>query len=581
MLPLKIAHVVLSLQAGGLEMLVHNLVRSAAMAGVPTLVCCLDERGVLADDVEAAGGRVVVLPRKAGWDVAGIFRLARFFRHEGITAVHTHSLDPMFHGGLAAWLTGVPVRIHTQHNSRLTTYGWKERLKFFLASRVFTKIVAVSEETQRGMQPYRIPALRRLTILNGIDTERFARARPTACLQASAPFVIGTVARLSPEKGVHRLLEAFAGLRAAYRRVQLHIIGEGPERARLEMQAAHLGIASSVTFLGYQQHVEAFLPAFDLFVLPSLTEGIPLALLEAMAARVAVVATAVGGVPEVVVHRESGLLVPPNDAAALQQAIVELMTQPQQRLQMAEQAGKRVRERFDLAVMAQAYRRLYLAEPPGRLWKRVVKSLLRLLPKRLMLWHGRSDRPEIALTFDDGPDPIYTPQILDLLQQYGARATFFLLGVQMQKEPKLVERMLREGHEIGNHSFTHPAFDHLSWQAARREIAQTQEVIKDMQGRPCRLFRPPGGKLCLSSVFGAWLKGMTIAMWSVDLKDCLAQRTEDIAAALAMQPIRPGDIVLYHGDSPVALAALPAVLEAALRDGYKAVPLSQMLECRS
>jgi glycosyltransferase involved in cell wall biosynthesis len=580
MVPLKVAHIVLSLQAGGLEMLVRNLVQSAAMADVSMLVCCLDERGVFADDVEPAGCRVVVLPRKRGWDLGGIFRLARFFRNEGITVVHTHSLDPMFYGGLAAWLTGVPTRIHTQHNIWLTTYGWKEQLKFFLASKIFTKIVAVSEETQRGMQPYHIPALRRLTILNGIDVERFSQPRPTPSLRTSKPFVIGTVARLSPEKGVHRLLEAFARLHAAYTHVQLHVIGDGPERVRLETQAAQLGIASFVTFFGYQKHVEAFLPALDLFVLPSLTEGIPLALLEAMAARVAVVATAVGGMPEVVVHRESGLLVPPNDPAALQKAIVELMTQPQERLRMAEKGSKRIRERFDLAVMAQAYRRLYLEEPPSQLWKRVVKTgLLRALPKHLILWHGRSDRPEIALTFDDGPDPIYTPQILDLLQQYGARATFFLLGAQVQKEPKLVERMLREGHEIGNHSFTHAAFDCLSWQEALREITETQEVLETIQGRPCRLFRPPGGKLCLSSLLGAWLKCMTIAMWSVDLKDCLANRAEEIAAAVATRPIRPGDIVLYHGDSPAALAALPAVLEAALRNGYKAVPVSQMLEC--
>jgi glycosyltransferase involved in cell wall biosynthesis len=577
--PLKVAHIVLSLQPGGLEMLVRNLVQSPTMADVPTLICCLDERGVLADGVEAGGCRVVVLQRKLGWDLGGIFRLARFFREESINVIHTHSLDPMFYGGLAAWLAGVPIRIHTQHDVWLTTYGWKERLKFFLASRVFTKLVAVSEETQRGMQPYRIPASRRLIILNGIDSDRFSQPPVTSRLHASKPFVIGTVARLSPEKGLHRLLEAFVGLHAAYEHVQLRIIGDGPERVRLETQATALGIAPFVTFLGYQEHVEAFLPTFDLFVLPSLTEGIPLALLEAMAARVAVVATAVGGVPEVVTHHKSGLLVPPDNPAALQQAMTDLMRQPQERMQMAEAADKRIRERFDLAVMAQAYQRLYLEEPPGRFWKGVMKTcLVRALPKRLMVWRGRSDRAEIALTFDDGPDPTYTPQILDLLQQYEAKATFFLLGEQVQKEPKLVERMLREGHAIGNHSFTHPEFDSLSLQEALWEVTQTQEVLEAIQGWPCRLFRPPWGKLCLSSLLAAWLKGMTIAMWSIDLKDCLATRSEDIVTAVANLSIRPGDIVLYHGDNPAALAALPAVLEAALRNGYKAVSVSQMLE---
>ena len=226
--------------------------------------------------------------------------------------------------------------------------------------------------------------------------------------------------------------------------------------------------------------------------------------------------------------------------------------------------------------MAVAYRELYTREPLGPSWKRSLKRALHLLPGRWILWSGRPAAANIALTFDDGPDAVATPRILDLLKFYNARATFFLVGEKAAAERALVRRILDEGHEIGNHSFSHPDFGALTCREAMREIERTEAVLTRVAGRRSRLFRPPKGKLSLGSLAAAWRKGMTVVMWSVDLKDFRAKAPGEIATALRLNPIRSGDIVLYHGTNGAALEALPLVLEQALNGSRKAVCVSQV-----
>jgi glycosyltransferase involved in cell wall biosynthesis/peptidoglycan/xylan/chitin deacetylase (PgdA/CDA1 family) len=570
--PTKLAHVVLSLSPGGLERVVCALAASSQMKPLAQSVYVLDEAGRLAGAVEQAGGRVIATRRHPGFDIGGIFRLARSFRADNVQVVHTHGLDPLFYGGLAAWLARVPIRIHTQHNSRLGDAGWKQRLKFRIAARAMTAIVAVSREVERVVLRFGAPPDRTGIILNGVAASRFT---PVSAPSAAAP-VVGTVARLSPEKGADTLVEAFAAILPSYPGARLMIVGDGPERARLEGQANSLGLRDSVEFLGYRPDVAACLRQFDVFVLPSLTEGIPLALLEAMAAERAVVATAVGGVPEVIEDGESGILTPPAEPASMAVAIGNLLSDPSRRLALGARAAARVRERFGEDTMARAYFRLYTGDPPEKRWKRFVKRrLLTTLPTRRILWRGRKDRPQVSLTFDDGPDELYTPRILDCLRHYGARATFFLVGEKVRREPSLVERILAEGHEIGNHSYSHPDFGTLRWRDALQEVQTAEDALREA-GQCCSsfLFRPPRGKLNLATLAAPWLKKMTVVMWSVDLKDFRAETALEIRAALSGRTIRSGEIILYHGRSAASLEALPYVIEAALDGGRKAVPVS-------
>lgn len=581
----KIAHVVLSLQPGGLERLVCTLVCSPVLSIMPTIVICLDEPGVLAPIVEKTGCRIVMVKRRAGLDVGLIGRLAKVFEQEEVTVVHTHNLDPMLYAGWAAWFTSVSVRIHTQHDTWLRTYNWKDRLKFRVASTVFHKIVGVSEDTTRAFGLYGISSQKAVTILNGIEEEKFSRKRKEAnqttgestkcCTQRE--WVVGSVARLSPEKGIHHLLQAHSILRSRGLLMRLVLVGEGPQRSDLEMLARTLGISTTVEFLGYQEHVETFLSTFDFFVLPSISEGIPLSLLEAMANGLPVVATNVGGIPEIVVHQESGLLVPPGQPEALAQALDQLIQNPGEADRMANNAEGRIRERFGMTAMSEAYQHLYRADPPAPFLKNIVKASVRMFPRRWVLWQGKETNRHIAITFDDGPDLIYTPQILEILKAYGFTATFFLVGEKIEQHKEMVKQMFEEGHELGNHSYTHPSFDHLSWKESVGEIDKTQSLLQAITGVPCRLFRPPFGKLCLGSSVGAWIASMTCVMWNVDLKDFQATSSGEILAALQCQSLQPGDVLLYHGTNLHAVKALPVILDAIVRQKMQPVQISEML----
>ena len=230
--------------------------------------------------------------------------------------------------------------------------------------------------------------------------------------------------------------------------------------------------------------------------------------------------------------------------------------------------------------MSEAYRYLCMEEAPPNFLKKIIKALVQMLPRRWMLWQGKGDKSEIAITFDDGPDPIYTPQILEILKRYGVKATFFLVGEKIARHKELVERILAEGHEVGNHSYTHPSFNRLSWKEAMVEIGKTQSLIQAIQGCSCRLFRPPFGKLCLASTFGAWVANLTCTMWNVDLKDFQANSSGEILAALKCQPLQPGDVILYHGTNPHALKALPDILETIGRQERQPVRISEMLGVR-
>ncbi|WP_447964963.1 glycosyltransferase [Nitrospira sp. Ecomares 2.1] len=581
----KVAHVVLSLQPGGLERLVCTLVCSPILSTLPTIVLCLDEPGVLAPMVENAGCRIVVVKRRPGLDLGLIGRLVKVLKREGVTVVHTHSLDPMLYAGWAAWWMSVAVRIHTQHDIWLRTYNWKDRLKFRVGSLFFHKIVGVSQDTTRAFGEYGISSPQGLTILNGIEEKKFSNPhngknmafREAPDFQNQREWVVGTVARLSPEKGIHHLLHAYSVLQARGIALRLILVGDGPQRGELEALAEGLGISSSVEFMGYQENVEIFLSTFDFFVLPSLTEGIPLSLLEAMANGLPVVATNVGGIPEIIVHQESGLLIPPGNPEDIAQALSRLIQDPGEAKRMANNAQNRIRDYFGMTPMTEAYQYLYEMEPPPSFLKNIVKKVAQKFPRRWMLWNGERDTRHIAITVDDGPDPTYTPQILAILKTYGVTATFFLVGEKIERHKELVLRMIEEGHELGNHSFTHPSFDHLSWKEVVVEIERTQALFQSITGRPCRLFRPPYGKLCLGSIGGAWLARLTCVMWNVDLKDFQAESPGEILAALQCQSLQSGDILLYHGTNPSAVKALPNILDVIVRQNLNPVHISKML----
>jgi glycosyltransferase involved in cell wall biosynthesis len=237
---------------------------------------------------------------------------------------------------------------------------WVDRLLYRLSDRI---LVPSQASKRMVVEKEGIRARRISVVYNGVDPEVFAPLHDRAEIRAelgigAGEVVAGTVGRLSPEKGgVDLLIRAMASLRAEYPQVRLVVVGDGPLRPQLESMAGEVGLP--VIFTGTRTDVPRLLGAIDLFVLPSLLEAMPIALLEAMAMRLPVVATRVGGVPEIVRDGIDGLLVAPGSAAALHAAIGQLVGSPALRCRLGEAAQARVLSRFTIEGMVKRVEGIY------------------------------------------------------------------------------------------------------------------------------------------------------------------------------------------------------------------------------
>lgn len=213
-------------------------------------------------------------------------------------------------------------------------------------------------------------------------------------------------------------------------------------------------------------------------------------------------------------------------------------------------------------------------------------TLHRQYPSSFLV-NGPRNRKQIALTFDDAPDPRFTPQILDVLARYRVCATFFVVGERAAKHPDLLRRIVSEGHIVGNHSYNHPVFSKLSINKFQSQIWQTDEVIRRIAGISPLLIRPPYGELLPQQV--RWGKGMgfTIVNWDVDSEDWRKNPSSSKVLANIRKTLQPGSIVLQHagGGEGQSLAgtidALPVLIEQLQGKGYDMVTLPELLGKRA
>jgi glycosyltransferase involved in cell wall biosynthesis len=360
-----IAQVVRSLEVGGGELLAATIAERLDRERFRSVVFCLQQPGWLARDLEERGVRVVRFGAGEGAKPGLAARVWRALRRERVDVVHCHNTMPLLYGGLAAAAQPLrrPALVMTKHG-RTFWRGWRQgALARWLIRRA--AVVAVSRDIERLLVDGGWAAARQVrTILNGVDLERFQPGCGRAAARGELgwtgdEFVAGVVARLVPDKDHATLLAAFAQLRATLPRARLAVIGDGPLRGALAQQAAALRLGDSCRFLGERRDVAALLPGFDVFVLASVTEGTPLTLLEAMAAGLPAVVTAVGGMPDVVSPGESGLLVPAADAGGLATALARVAADGDLRRQMGAAGRDQVVERFSLAAMVRKHEQLY------------------------------------------------------------------------------------------------------------------------------------------------------------------------------------------------------------------------------
>ena len=304
-----------------------------------------------------------------------IFRLARWFRRQCCDVVHTHDDKPLLYGSLAAKLARVRRHIHTQHHGLLPQMTPRQRKITAWAARLTDSFVCVSQNGARHMEETGFPAKRVTTLWNGIDLKRYPYRGP----HAGGPVV--TVARLSPEKDIANLLRAVAQIIPSAPNFRLEIAGDGPLGTELRHLATDLRLDDHVRFLGEVDYVPGLLGQARLFVLPSRTEGISLTILEAMASGLPVVATDVGGNPEVVVPGVTGFLASPGDPVALATNLLHLWNNPDEGRLLGQAGRRRVETHFDIRAMVTRYEHLYCQT-------RTVKSA----PENAIVWR-RSPSP--------------------------------------------------------------------------------------------------------------------------------------------------------------------------------------------
>jgi sugar transferase (PEP-CTERM/EpsH1 system associated) len=359
-----VVHVVHSLHVGGLENGVVNLVNESR-PGLRHTIVCLTTEGPLRARL-APGIDVLALGKRPGHDVRGFGRLVRTLRELRPAIMHSRNWAT-FDAVLAAGLARVPAIVHGEHGRDITDPEGRNvrrrRLRRLFAPLV-NRFVTVSSDLQRWLvEDVHIPASKVVTICNGVDTTRFAPGNVVAARTAlglpADVLVVGTVGRLDPVKDQAGLIQAFDRLRARHPRAVLVIAGDGPCRQDLQAQVATLGLGDRVRLLGERKDVPTVLQALDVFVLPSIAEGISNTILEAMATGVPVVATRVGGSPELVDSGATGVLVPRQDPEALAAAIGSYLADPGLLARHGRAARQRVLDRFGLATMRDAYAALY------------------------------------------------------------------------------------------------------------------------------------------------------------------------------------------------------------------------------
>lgn len=365
---LRVLHLITRLPVGGAERLLVDVVRGLDAQRFESVVCCIQEKGELAGELEAAGFTVHCLDgmRTKRFDWGAIGDLARLMRSQRIDVVHSHLYHANLYGRLAALRAGVPA-VASVHNTYTRLKLHRRLINRFLSSRT-ARVIAVSEDVRNDLMRYDgIPAQKIAVIHNGIDVGRVQTATPRAQARerlgiAADAIALGCIARLEEQKGHRFLLEALALLNAAARgapRFRVVLAGDGRLRAELENRAAALGVGSWTLFLGTRHDIPEILKALDICVMPSLWEGLSVAMLEAMAASLPLVISDVSGVSQVVGNNEFGLKVPVGDVNELARTLLALADAPERRAALGAAARQRVQDRFSAQAMLASLSRLY------------------------------------------------------------------------------------------------------------------------------------------------------------------------------------------------------------------------------
>lgn len=361
-----VCQVVHSLSVGGTEILAARLARQLRDR-FRFLFVCLDGLGTLGEELCSEGFPIHVVARRWGLDWRCSYRLARLIRREKVDVIHAHQYTPFFYAITARLLFRRPAVLFTEHGRHYPDYPRRKRMlvnRLLLRQR--DRVVAVGQAVRRALVDNEgIRADRIAVIYNGVHLDPFLagngeRASVRHEIGVGAEdLVILQVARLDYLKDHATAIRTLGHVVKQRADARLVLVGEGPELAKIQQLVQQAGLDKHIRLLGLRKDVARLLPTADVFLLSSISEGIPLTLIEAMAAGLPVVSTRVGGVGEVVEEGVTGLLAPAGDDAKLAEHILRLAADQTSRLQMGERGRQRAVDKFSESRMHAGYLQLY------------------------------------------------------------------------------------------------------------------------------------------------------------------------------------------------------------------------------
>ncbi len=365
--PPVIAHVLHRLDRAGAEVLAGDLA-TQLKGRYRFIFLCLDAVGSLGEQLAQQGLPVIPLGRQPGLDWKVARRIRQQVKAHQISLLHAHQYTPFFYAALSRRLGSRPPILFTEHGRH---YPDQRHPKRVLANRFLLKptdrVTAVGRFVKQALVDNEgIPEARIRVIHNGIDPDRFPPADDRTRRQARAELGLGPdtpvimqVARFHPVKDHATSIRAFASVVGTFPDARLCLVGDGPKRQEMQQLVETLGLGDRVMFLGVRPDVNQLLPAADVFVLSSLSEGISVTLLEAMATGLPIAATDVGGNGEVVEHEQTGLLSPRGDDAALANHLIALLQDADRRRAMGRAGRQRLLDQFTQPQMHQGYTEIY------------------------------------------------------------------------------------------------------------------------------------------------------------------------------------------------------------------------------
>lgn len=364
--PKHILHLFVTLPMGGAENLLLSILANLDPERYRSTVCCIRNKDLLGAEVMARGFPLVELGllNKGGWDQRIVTQLKNLIRQHQIDLVHSHLFHANLYGRLAASGTKIPA-IASIHNTYNDKRKWHRQLINYFLARRSTAIIAGSEEIKQDIVRFdRVDPTLIEIIPNAVDlslsASTLSKQESRARLELTPEnLVLGSVGRLEKQKGHYHLIEAMPQITAEHPQAILLLVGSGREETALQAQALALGVEKNIRFLGTRRDLGDLFRAMDLFVMPSLWEGLSLAMVSAMAAGLPIIATDVGGVGEVLAHGTCGRVVPAMNATALATEILHLVRHPQQATTLANLGKQRAWDHYSDRAMTRRVQSLY------------------------------------------------------------------------------------------------------------------------------------------------------------------------------------------------------------------------------